>query len=123
MAKKKQQLSKYNATALRISEALKELQTVPNPNILAYSRSHNLPYQRLLQAYKGGNNRKNRQKTNLILSPKQERALEEYLWLLTVDFIDDIGFSVKREQVEKQCNTIVREAHTGAGPPPTCGIN
>ena len=44
MAKKKRELSDYDATILRIEAALEELRAVPNPNILQYARSHNLPY-------------------------------------------------------------------------------
>lgn len=44
IAKKKRELSNYNATVLYIKATLKELRVVPNPNILQYTRSHNLPY-------------------------------------------------------------------------------
>jgi hypothetical protein len=44
IAKKKRELSDYNATILRIKAALKELYVVLNPNILQYARSYNLPY-------------------------------------------------------------------------------
>jgi hypothetical protein len=68
MAKKKRELSDYDATVLRIKAALEELRVVPNPNILQYARSYNLPYQRLNRAYKGGKNRKTRLKINALLT-------------------------------------------------------
>ncbi|XTI93600.1 hypothetical protein V2W45_1472924 [Cenococcum geophilum] len=100
MAKKKRELSDYNATVLRIEAALKELRAVPNPNILQYAR--------LNRAYKGGKDCKTRSKINALLTEEQDYSLLRY-----IDFIDDIGFG--------QCDAILAALYTGAGSPPHYG--
>ncbi|OCL00963.1 uncharacterized protein K441DRAFT_532227, partial [Cenococcum geophilum 1.58] len=83
-----------------------------------YARSHNLPYQRLNRAYKGGKNRKTCLKINALLTEEQDYSLLRY-----IDFVDNIGFGVRHNLVRQQCDAILAASHTGAGSPPYCGVH
>jgi hypothetical protein len=62
---------------------------VANLNVYTYCNNRNLPYQRVLRAYKGGYNRSTRPSTNKLLTLKQEKAL--YYYYTT---INNIRFSI-----------------------------
>jgi hypothetical protein len=88
-----------------------------DPNLAAYARDHALPYQRLLWAWHGGLNKKNRQPTNTKLTEAQDLALKRF-----INGVDDIRFSVHKGMVEAEANAILAEAYTlrgNAEPPPT----
>ncbi|KAF2185353.1 hypothetical protein K469DRAFT_166472, partial [Zopfia rhizophila CBS 207.26] len=61
-------LTNYDQSVADINEAIRYLKTLPNPNVRSYAEANNLPYQRLLRAYKGDHNKKTRPKTNLLLT-------------------------------------------------------
>ena len=108
--------TKYSEMNSRIVLAVQTLQTVPNPNIAAFARDHNLPYRRLNRAYKGGNSCSTRPPTNKLLTEEQEVALKHFL-----DAIDDIGFGIHKALVEQQCDALLALSHTGPEEPPRCG--
>ena len=108
--------TKYSKINSRIVLAVQTLQTVPNPNIAAFARDHNLPYRRLNRAYKGGNSRSTRPPTNKLLTEEQEVALKHFL-----NAINNIGFSIHKALVEQQCNALLALSYTGPKEPPQCG--
>jgi hypothetical protein len=108
--------SEYNEINERIVLAVQTLRSVTKPNIAAFARDHELPYQRLKRAYQGGNNRTTRPSTNKLLTDEQEVALKHFL-----DSIDDIGFGIHKSLVEQQCDALLALSHTGPGDPPRCG--
>ncbi|KAF2194234.1 hypothetical protein K469DRAFT_493185, partial [Zopfia rhizophila CBS 207.26] len=87
-------------------------------SVRSYAEANNLPYQRLLRAYKGGHNKKTRPKPKPLLTDDQELALEQFL-----DTINDIGFGIHKDLVAQYCNKILEAAHEGSGKPPQCGKN
>jgi hypothetical protein len=89
MTSRHAQSKAYIATSSEIQKAVDELNSVANPNVKTYCNDCNMPYQRVLRAYKGGHNRSTRPSTNKLLTPEQERAL--YYYYTT---IDDIRFSI-----------------------------
>jgi hypothetical protein len=106
----------YDKDCQLIADAVAELRRWENPNVSAYARDHGLNYQRLLRAYKGGNNRSTRPSTNRKLTEEQDLALERFL-----DAVDDIGFGIHAGLVAQQANALLAESHTGSDPPPTVG--
>ena len=106
----------YDKDCQLIAKAVVELRKWKNPNVSAYARDRGLDYQRLLRAYKGGNNRSTRPSTNQKLTEEQDLALERFL-----DVIDDIGFGIHAGLVAQQANALLAESHTGSDPPPTVG--
>ncbi|XTI89207.1 hypothetical protein V2W45_1490415, partial [Cenococcum geophilum] len=55
---------KYLLIAQRITKAVKVLRIYRKPHVAAYARDYGLPYNRLLHAYNGGNNRSTRPPIN-----------------------------------------------------------
>ena len=76
-------MAKYLLIAQQITEAVEVLHICKKPHVVAYARDHSLPYNRLLHAYNGGNNRSMRPPINQILDNAQLLALKLYL-----DYID-----------------------------------
>ena len=76
-------MAKYVLIAQQITEAVEVLCTRRKPHVVAYAHNHGLPYNRLLYAYNGGNNRSMCPPTNQVLNNAQLLALKLYL-----DYID-----------------------------------
>ena len=57
-------MAEYVLIAQKITEAVEVLHTRKKPHIVAYARDYGLPYDRLLHAYNGGNNRSTRPPIN-----------------------------------------------------------
>jgi hypothetical protein len=89
MTSRHAQSKAYIATSLEIQKAVEKLNSVANPNVYTYCNDRNLPYQRVLRAYKGGHNCLTRPFTNKLLTPKQEKALYDYCTI-----INDMRFSI-----------------------------
>jgi hypothetical protein len=94
MTSRHAQSKAYIATSSEIQKAVEELNSVANPNVYTYCNDRNLPYQRVLRAYKGSHNRSTRPSTNKLLTPEQEKAL--YYYCTT---INDIRFSITQDMV------------------------
>lgn len=93
------------------------LASMNRPNVKQYAATYDLPYQRLLRLYKGGNTRSDRA---LIvdtrrLSPDQDLALCRYL-----DSLDAIGYGVHRGLITAQAYQLLLDACSGndEAPPP-----
>jgi hypothetical protein len=69
----------YQSIEARIQLAILELENVESPNIKAWARGHNLPYQRLLARYKGRSSRSERTPSGRKLDESQEAALCRYI--------------------------------------------
>ena len=69
-------MAEYLLIAQQITEAAEVLRTRKKPHVAAYARDHGLPYDRLLHAYNGGNNRSTRPPTNQVLDNAQLLALD-----------------------------------------------
>jgi len=82
-------MAKYLLIAQQITKAVEVLRTRRKPHVAAYARDYGLPYNRLLHAYNGGNNRSMRPPTNQVLNNTQLLALKLYL-----DHIDRIRFGI-----------------------------
>ena len=112
-------IAKYVLTAQRITKAVEVLRTRRKPHVAAYARDHSLPYDRLLHAYNGGNNRSTRPPTNQVLNNAQLLALKLYL-----DHIDRIRFGIRHRQVTNAANAILAEGWAiKYKEPPKVGIN
>ncbi|KAJ6090439.1 hypothetical protein N7486_009254 [Penicillium sp. IBT 16267x] len=81
----------YQSIEARIQLAILELENVESPNIKAWAREHNLPYQRLLARYKGHSSRSERTPSGRKLDESQEAAL-----CRNIDFLDSIYLPPKR---------------------------
>jgi hypothetical protein len=101
----------------RIQLAILELENVEMPNIKAWARSRNLPYQRLLARYKGRLSLSDRQPNGRKLDESQESALCRY-----IDFLDSIYLPPKRPAIAAAANAILASCHTDdSTEPPTIG--
>ena len=69
----------YESVEYRIQVAIHELENVERPNIKAWARSRNLPYQRLLARYKGRQSLSERPPNGRKLDESQESALCRYI--------------------------------------------
>lgn len=92
----------YQSIEARIQLAILELENVESPNIKAWAREHNLPYQRLLARYKGRSSRTERIPSGRKLDESQESALCRY-----IDFLDSIYLPPKRPAIEAAANAIL----------------
>jgi hypothetical protein len=72
-------MAEYILIAQRITEAVEVLRTRRKLYIVAYARDYGLPYNRLLHAYNGGNNRSTRPPINQVLNNAQLLTLKLYL--------------------------------------------
>ena len=112
-------MAEYLLIAQQITEAVEVLCIRKKPYVAAYARDHGLPYDRLLYAYNGGNNRSTRPPINQVLDNAQLLALELYL-----DHIDRIGFGIRHRQVANAANAILAEGWAiEYEEPPKVGIN
>lgn len=100
----------------RIQLAILELENVEKPNIKAWARARNLPYQRLLARYKGRLSLSERPPNGRKLDKSQESALCRY-----IDFLDSIYFPPKRPAIAAAANAILASGYTGPIKPPTIG--
>ena len=96
--------------------AILELENVEKPNIKAWARAKNLPYQRLLARYKGRPSLSERPPNGRKLDESQESALCRY-----IDFLDSIFFPPKRPVIAAAANAILASNHIGPTKPPTIG--
>lgn len=107
----------YQSTEARIQLAILELENVESPNIKAWAREHNLPYQRLLARYKGRSSRSERTPSGRKLDESQEAALCRY-----IDFLDSIYLPPKRPVIAAAANAILSSCHIDdSTKPPTIG--
>jgi hypothetical protein len=103
----------------RIQLAILELENVEKPNIKAWARTKNLPYQRLLARYKGRASLSDRRPTGRLLDESQETALCRY-----IDYLDSIHLPPKRPAITAAANAILAGCHTDPlTQPPTIGIH
>jgi hypothetical protein len=100
----------------RIQLAILELENVESPNIKAWARERNLPYQRLLARYKGRPSLSERIPNGRKLDESQESALCRY-----IDFLDSIYLPPKRPVIAAAANAILASSHRDATKPPTIG--
>jgi hypothetical protein len=106
----------YHDSVAKISKAVQILHSMDNPNIAAFARDYNLPYQRLKRAYRGGQSRSTRPSTNKLLTEEQEAALKRFL-----DAIGDIGFGIHKSLIKQQTDALLAASHQDIGPPRRCG--
>ncbi|KAJ6086156.1 hypothetical protein N7486_010669 [Penicillium sp. IBT 16267x] len=107
----------YQSIEARIQLAILELENVESPNIKAWAREHNLPYQRLLARYKGRSSRSERTPSGRKLDESQEAALCRY-----IDFLDSIYLPPKRPVIAAAANAILASYHIDdSTKPPTIG--
>lgn len=85
----------------KISEVVLIAKTMNKPSIHKLSIEHGLPYQQLLKAYQGGNNKPTRAPTNRKLPLAQEKAVVQY-----ITNIELMGGSVRVKRVESPANFI-----------------
>lgn len=96
-----------------------KLHTYTKPNISSYATLHNLPYQRLLRAYKDAPTRSDRKPNNCRLTDAQDYALERYL-----DAINAIGFGIHHRMIAQQAYALLQETYIGVDEePPQLGKN
>jgi hypothetical protein len=95
---------------------LLELKNVESPNIKAWARAKNLPYQRLLARYNGRPSLSERPPNGRKLDESQESALCRY-----INFLDSIFFPPKRPIIAAAANAILASCHSGPTKPPTIG--
>jgi hypothetical protein len=101
----------------RIQSAILELENVESPNISAWARTRNLPYQRLLARYKGRCSFSERTPNGRKLDESQESALCRY-----IDFLDSIYLPPKRPAITAAANAILASSHVdNSTKPPTIG--
>ncbi|KAJ5465269.1 uncharacterized protein N7458_000955 [Penicillium daleae] len=104
----------YKSIEYRIKIALHELESVDKPNVKAWARSHNLPYQRLLARYKGRHSRSERSPSGRKLDGAQESALCRY-----IDILDSIYAPPSRPEIAAAANAILAAAYAEATGQPT----
>jgi hypothetical protein len=97
----------------RIQLAIFELENVDKPNIKAWARGKNLPYQRLLARYPGRLSLSERPPNGRKLDESQESALYRY-----IDFLDSIFFPPKRPIIAAAANAILASGYISPTKPP-----
>ena len=105
----------YKQIESRIENALVAISREETPNISRFAREFNVPYQRLLNRFKGRNSRSTRSPTGRLLSDAQESALCHY-----INTLDELDIHARPSMVENAANSILKEGYTTKDlPPPT----